>query len=85
MTGSFVLGLFIILITQRIVIALVKHTAAEVMTRDPVTTKPETPLLEALQMLLAQKVKRLPVVDDGGRLVGLVGRGGILEALARDL
>ncbi|MCW5860734.1 MAG: CBS domain-containing protein, partial [Caldilineales bacterium] len=66
-------------------VALARRTAAEVMTRDPITVRPDTPLLEALQLLLAHKIKRLPVVDGDGRLVGLVGRGGVLEALARDL
>jgi CBS domain-containing protein len=28
--------------------------------------------------------KRLPVVDAGGQLVGLVGRGAILQAVATD-
>ena len=66
-------------------VALARRTAAEVITRDPITVRPDTPLLEALQLLLAHKIKRLPVVDGDGRLVGLVGRGGVLEALARDL
>jgi CBS-domain-containing membrane protein len=66
-------------------VALARRTAAEVMTRDPIAVGPETPLLEALQLLLAHKIKRLPVVDGAGKLVGLVGRGGILEALAREM
>jgi CBS domain-containing protein len=32
---------------------------------------------------LEHKIKRLPVVDANGRLVGLVGRGGILQALGQ--
>ena len=55
------------------------------MTANPITVTPETPLLDALQLLLRHKVKRLPVVDDAGRLVGLVGRGEILQALAAEL
>jgi CBS domain-containing protein len=60
---------------------LSQRTAAEVMTGQVVTATPETSLLEALRLLLEHKIKRLPVVDAGGRLVGLVGRGGILQAL----
>jgi CBS domain-containing protein len=55
------------------------------MTGHPVTVTPETPLLDALRLLLQQKIKRLPVVDGDGRVVGLVGRGEILQALAHDL
>jgi CBS domain-containing protein len=59
-----------------------QRTATEVMTSPVITVTPETSLLAALRLLLAHRIKRLPVVDGGGRLVGLVGRGGILQVLA---
>jgi len=65
-------------------IELTKRTADEVMTANPITVTPETPLLDALRLLLQHKIKRLPVVDAEGRMVGLVGRGAILQALATD-
>ena len=55
------------------------------MTGHPVTVTPETLLLDALRLLLQNKIKRLPVVDSDGQVVGLVGRGEILQALAQDL
>ena len=55
------------------------------MTRDPLTVSPDTPLLEALQRLLEGKIKRLPVVDSAGQVVGLIGRGQILQALAGEV
>lgn len=64
---------------------LSQRTAAEVMTSPVVTVTPETSLLEALRLLLAHGIKRLPVVDAEGRLVGLVGRGGVLQALGQEL
>ncbi|MBN1136904.1 MAG: CBS domain-containing protein [Anaerolineae bacterium] len=42
-------------------------------------------LMAALQLLLEHRVKRLPVVDKQGRLVGLLGRGGVLQALSHEL
>ena len=66
-------------------VSLEGRSAGQVMTPNPVTVAPETPLLDALQLLLQRKIKRLPVVDEGGRLVGLVGRGEILQALAAEL
>jgi CBS domain-containing protein len=66
-------------------IDLTKRTAGGVMTANPITVIPETPLLDALRLLLQHKIKRLPVVDTDGKLVGLVGRGEILQALAQDL
>ena len=71
--------------SQGATIDLAKRTAAEVMTGHLVTVTPETPLLDALRLLLQHKIKRLPVVDGDGRVVGLVGRGEILQALAQDL
>lgn len=64
---------------------LAHRTAADVMTRDPVTVQPQTPLLDALGLLLSHKIKRLPVVEDEGRLVGLVGRSEVLQALSREI
>jgi CBS domain-containing protein len=66
-------------------VALARRTAAEVMTPNPVTVTPDTPLLEALRLLLQHGIKRLPVVDAGGKLVGLVGRGAIMQSLAQEL
>jgi CBS-domain-containing membrane protein len=56
-------------------------TATEVMTEPVITVTPETTLLDALQLLLAHQIKRLPVVNAEGQLVGLVGRDGILQAI----
>ena len=64
---------------------LSQHTAAEVMTSPVITVRPDTSLLEALRLLLSHHIKRLPVVDAEGRLVGLVGRGGVLQILNREL
>jgi CBS domain-containing protein len=62
-----------------------KRKAAEVMTSPVITVTPDTPLLDALRLLLQRKIKRLPVVDEQGRVVGIVGRGDILHALAQEL
>lgn len=64
---------------------LTYRTAGEVMTEDPITVRPETPMQEALRLLLSHKIKRLPVVDANQRLVGLVGRSEFLQALSREL
>jgi CBS-domain-containing membrane protein len=54
---------------------------ADVMTRDVITAKPDTALGEIAAILERNRVKRLPIVD-GGKLVGLVSRAHILQALA---
>jgi CBS domain-containing protein len=54
---------------------------ADVMTRDVITAKPDTPLGDIAAMLERNRIKRVPIVE-GGKLVGLVSRGNILQALA---
>jgi arabinose-5-phosphate isomerase len=44
----------------------------EVMTKNPRSIRPETFALEALAVLHQFTVDQLPVVDDGGRLIGLL-------------
>jgi CBS domain-containing protein len=66
-------------------IKLSQRIAKDVMVTPVVTVMPETLLLEALNLLLEYKIKRLPVVDTHGRLMGLIGRGSILQILSQDL
>ncbi|MCG8363381.1 MAG: CBS domain-containing protein, partial [Pseudanabaenales cyanobacterium] len=47
-------------------------TVADVMSRDPRTVKPETPLQEAIQILADNRISGLPVVDELGKLVGVL-------------
>jgi len=52
----------------------------ERMTRRPVTISPETPISEALDLMRREKVRRLPVLDREGRLVGIVLEKDLLYA-----
>jgi CBS domain-containing protein len=42
----------------------------------------DTAPAEAVRLMIRHRIKRLPVVDAQGRLVGLVGRAGVLTALS---
>ena len=44
----------------------------EVMTKDNIVTTHETDLKLAAEVLLANKIEKLPVVDNNGKLVGLI-------------
>ncbi len=44
----------------------------DLMTPNPITVRPDTQLDEALSLMLNNNVRRLPVVDEDGRLVGIV-------------
>lgn len=47
-------------------------TVADVMTRDPITAAPETPLSEVIKILAEKRISGLPVVDQSGKLVGVI-------------
>jgi acetoin utilization protein AcuB len=42
------------------------------MSRNPVTTKPDATVPDALKVMQGSKVRQLPVLDDSGGLVGIV-------------
>ena len=56
---------------------------SEVMTTDVVTVTPDTDLDTILDLLADDErdINRLPVVDDAGRLVGIVARQDVLRAI----
>lgn len=57
----------------------------ELMTPDPVTVHPDTHLKDALATLARLGITSLPVVDERGRLCGIVSEADLLlEAVARD-
>ena len=53
--------------------------AAEIMTRKVLTTTPETSIAAAMKTMLDNGISGLPVVDAGGRLVGMVTEGDFLR------
>ncbi|MCA2219192.1 CBS domain-containing protein [Jidongwangia harbinensis] len=59
------------------------RTAAEIMSTPPVVVPSGTPLAAAARMMDDEGVKRLPVVDDLGRLIGIVSRGDLLKVHLR--
>lgn len=57
-------------------------TAADLMAPSLITVRPEDSLGHAIRLMMQHRVKRLVVVDEGGRLRGLVDRREILRLLA---
>jgi len=53
----------------------------QMMTADPVTVAPDAPVEEAARLIAEHKHNRLPVVDSDGRVVGVVTRVDVLDAL----
>jgi CBS domain-containing protein len=58
-------------------------TAGDLMTRPAVTAAPEDPVEQAARMMHFMRVKRLPVVNSGGELVGIVSRADVLAVFDR--
>lgn len=58
-------------------------TAADLMTSPAVTIRPDDTVEHAAKLMYNRKVKRLPVVDQGGRLVGIISRTDILAVFDR--
>ncbi|GGS55534.1 hypothetical protein GCM10010206_16760 [Streptomyces cinerochromogenes] len=59
-------------------------TAADLMTSPAITVLPGATVAEAAWLAALSRLKRMPVTDHGGRLVGMVGRDALLQALIRD-
>jgi len=58
-------------------------TAGDLMTSNVVTAKPDDTVEQAARLMYHLQVKRLPVVDAGGHLVGIVTRTDLLTVFDR--
>jgi CBS-domain-containing membrane protein len=58
-------------------------TAADLMTQPAVTAAPEDTVEHAARLMYAREVKRLPVIDADGRLVGIISRADVLSVFDR--
>ncbi|WP_066375122.1 MULTISPECIES: CBS domain-containing protein [unclassified Anabaena] len=47
-------------------------TVADIMSSQPIVVRRETPLAEAIEILAEKRISGLPVVDDVGKLVGII-------------
>lgn len=56
-------------------------TADKLMSRDIKTVSPHTPVLHAHSLMTVNKIGRLPVVDKGGKLIGIVSKGDVFRSV----
>jgi CBS domain-containing protein len=52
--------------------------AGDLMTPNPITVSPETPTMDIIQSLEAKHLIRMPVVNEEGKLLGVVARRDVL-------
>lgn len=53
-------------------------TVAEIMTPNPITVTPQTSLQEAIQVIAEKNISGLPVVNDSGKLVGVISEADLM-------
>jgi CBS-domain-containing membrane protein/PII-like signaling protein len=64
-----------------VIASLPEMPVEQVMRRDPVTLRPDETLADATRRMSETRLKRLPVVDADGRLVGILSRSDVLRAV----
>ncbi|MBU0589679.1 MAG: CBS domain-containing protein [Gammaproteobacteria bacterium] len=60
-------------------------TAGDIMSVEPVLAHPEMDAMEAVQLMRLHRLRRLVIVDEAGRLTGIVTMEDMLELLNREL
>ena len=68
-------------VTEYDVISKDGQTVGEIMTRGVISITPDTDLEEVSHILVNERIKRLPVLDQG-RLLGIVSRADLVKEVA---
>jgi CBS domain-containing protein len=68
-------------VTEYDVIGKEGQTVGEIMTRGVISVTPDTELDEVSHLLVHERIKRLPVLDQG-KLVGIVSRADLVKEVA---
>ena len=64
-------------------VSLRSGTVGDAMTRDVITLAPDADHAQAARVMRRNRIKRIPVVEPGGSLVGILSRADILRAFTR--
>ncbi len=60
-------------------------TAEEIMTKDLVTFKDDIGVYEAIEKVTREGIRRMPIVDDNGRLIGIVTQDDMIRLLSDEM
>jgi len=69
---------------KTVMTGLCKKTAQDIMTAPAITVRETDPLTQAVDTMLKNEVKRLPVVNDEGFLAGILSRIDIFQTITRE-
>ena len=64
--------------------ALDRSTVADAMTANPAACRAEDDVERALALMAERKVRRMPVVDESGRLRGIIAQADVATRVNRD-
>lgn len=88
-TGTLIVGM---LTDRDIVVAVVAHDfnakvarVGDIMSRNPITCTTEDSMTDAVNLMRDHGVRRIPVTDTQGMLVGIVTLDDLMEIVADDL
>jgi len=62
---------------------LANSTVEKLLLKDPLVVRPYNHPLRAAALMVSRQIRRLPVVDDDGTLVGTISRADIATAIIR--
>lgn len=62
---------------------LCERKVSDVMRREVVTVGPDASLSEVARIILIERIRRIPVVDKEGKVVGIIARGDIVKAFLK--
>ncbi|GAB4537724.1 MAG: CBS domain-containing protein [Pleurocapsa sp.] len=60
------------------------QTVAEVMSDRPVTIKSHQSVKEAARIMHEKKIRRLPVIDEESKLIGIITQGDVIRMMAEE-
>ena len=63
-------------------LATLNKRVHQIMTRRPLTLRPQSAIAEAVNLLLTQRISCIPIVDDDCKPVGIVSWRDVLKSLA---
>lgn len=63
---------------------LSRKRAREIMSKPAISIASKAFLTEAVELMLREKVKRLPVADEGGKLAGILTRMDVFQTVTRE-
>lgn len=74
-------GLLLGLVTEHDLIAKQGRSVSEIMSKGVITVSPDTEVEQVQHLLTNQRIRRVPVVEDG-KVVGIVSRSDLVRQIA---